>query len=122
MKLRISGNSVRYRLSKSEVAQICNEGLVAGEINFANGKLIYALEARENIVDLEANFNGNQITVLIPYKMINNWINNDTVGFENFINLSDEIQLKVLVEKDFKCLDNTEEDQSNNFDNPNEVC
>ena len=41
------------------------------------------------------------------------WADTDRVGFENKAN-----NFYLLVEKDFKCLDNVEEDQSDNYPNP----
>jgi len=32
------------------------------------------------------------------------------------------VQLHLLLEKDFVCLDNTAEDQSDNYPNPNKAC
>lgn len=44
------------------------------------------------------------------------------VGFNNKMPLDNGEHLFLLVEKDFVCLDNTFEDQSDNFPNPNAVC
>jgi len=49
----------------------------------------------------------------MPEAMANEWITTDKVGFE----YQDE-GLFLLVEKDFKCLDNVAEDQSDNYPNP----
>jgi hypothetical protein len=45
--------------------------------------------------------------------MINALADTDKVGFENT-----DGELHLLVEKDFTCLDNVAEDQSDNFPNP----
>lgn len=122
MKIRINDNSVRYRLSKSEVDEICNIGLITSTINFGTNTLTYTLEARSNINQLEVDYDCNCIAILIPIKFTENWDTNDIVGFENLMAISENESLKILVEKDFKCLDNTDEDQSDNFENPNAVC
>jgi len=36
--------------------------------------------------------------------------------------INDDQSLYLLIEKDFKCLDETTEDQSDNFENPNIAC
>nr|WP_209444233.1 hypothetical protein [Pedobacter borealis] len=49
----------------------------------------------------------------MPEKMVEELVNTDKVGFSN---LSGPVSL--LIEKDFTCLDNVEEDQSDNYPNP----
>ena len=43
-------------------------------------------------------------------------------GFQHKQALSNGKELFLLVEKDFVCLDNTFEDQSDNYPNPNAHC
>jgi len=49
----------------------------------------------------------------MSHKMIDELINTDRVGFENH-----DAGLHLLVEKDFVCLDEVNEDQSDNYPNP----
>jgi hypothetical protein len=49
----------------------------------------------------------------MPQKMVSELADTDTVGYEN-----DHGNLHLLVEKDFTCLDNVAEDQSDNYPNP----
>jgi len=46
-------------------------------------------------------------------KMIQELIDTERVGFENHYGA-----LHLLIEKDFTCLDNVDEDQSDNYPNP----
>jgi hypothetical protein len=62
---------------------------------------------------LSAIFENNKITMFMPQLMANNWGLSDKVGFEYQDN-----ELFLLVEKDFKCLDNIAEDQHDNYPNP----
>ena len=62
---------------------------------------------------LTATYNGDTITMLMPEAMLNELQNTDRVGFENKSG-----KLCLLVEKDFTCLDNVAEDQSDNYPNP----
>ena len=43
-------------------------------------------------------------------------------GFENNMDFGDGKQLFLLIEKDFVCLDETIEDQSDNYENPSKTC
>ncbi|MES2375456.1 MAG: hypothetical protein V4553_02705 [Bacteroidota bacterium] len=112
MKIRIKGNSLRYRLTKTDVEQFSLSGYVEETIDFGSQALTYALE-RSELNILMATFDHNKITLLMPRNMATEWEMTDRVGFEGFDN-----DLFLLIEKDFKCLDNVAEDQSDNYPNP----
>jgi hypothetical protein len=112
MKIRIKGNSLRYRLTKGDIEQFSKKNYIEEAISFAEHTLIYALQ-RYTGNKLSATFNDNKITLLMPEIMAKQWTSTDIVGFE----YRDEA-LFLLVEKDFKCLDNVAEDQSDNYPNP----
>ena len=112
MKIRIKGNSLRYRINRSEVARLAAEGRLEEHTEFAGKTLAYAIETADND-NLTANFIENKIVLYIPKAMIDELNNTDKVGFED---RSGTVNL--LVEKDFVCIDNTQEDQSDNYPNP----
>ena len=122
MKLRIKGNSVRIRLSKSEVATICNTGYLQEQTNFGSNKFTYALEGKNDGDALTASYANNKITMYIPEALIRNWAENDIVGFNASLQVDEHTTLYLLLEKDFICLDETTEDQSDNYENPNKTC
>src|SRR5690606_27601400 len=64
MKIRIRGNSVRYRLTKTEVETFCKTGHVMENTHFPNSTFMYALQAREATEKLRATFWGDTITLL----------------------------------------------------------
>ena len=112
MKIRIKGNSIRYRLTKGDVETFSENGYIEERANFGNQTLIYALQQYGND-SLSANFEDNKITLYMPAIMANEWWLTNRVGFEHRENES-----FLLIEKDFKCLDNVAEDQSDNYPNP----
>jgi hypothetical protein len=112
MKIRIKGNSLRYRLTKTDVEQFTLNGYIEETINFGSQTLTYALERSKNS-GLMAIFDHNKITLLMPIPMATEWNSTERVGFEGI-----DKELFLLVEKDFKCLDNVAEDQSDNYPNP----
>lgn len=122
MKIRIKGNSIRIRLSKTEVANFALQGYLEERTQFINSDFIYALEVSNSVNELSAKMEGSKITVQVPLAVANNWTGTEQVGFENKMSLGNEKSLFLLVEKDFVCLDNTFEDQSDMFPNPNAVC
>ena len=112
MKIRIKGNSLRYRLTRTDVARLDKEGYLEERSNFPGNPLIYALQLTDDEV-LTSGFIDNKITLSMSHKMIAEFIQSDKVGFNNH-----DGDMDLLVEKDFTCLDNVAEDQSDNYPNP----
>ena len=112
MKLRIKNNSIRYRLTRTDVADLAGKGYIEDKVDFAGNPLIYAIWIVTQD-DLSAEFLDSTITLSMPKNMIDDLVNTEKVGFENECN-----GLQILVEKDFTCLDNVAEDQSDNYPNP----
>ena len=114
MKLRIRENSIRLRLTKSEVAEFGEKGLIENSTEFGKSAFIYALKSSDSAQNLQASFENGRIEIVVPKAITENWTNTEEVG------ISGEIEsLKVLIEKDFACLTVREnEDESDAFPNP----
>jgi hypothetical protein len=122
MKLRIKGNSIRLRLTQTEVANFAKNGYLEDHTEFGNTAFTYALANDANAQSLSAILEGVKITIQVPDAVAQNWISTNEVGFQHRQLLSNGKELFLLVEKDFVCLDNTFEDQSDNYPNPNAHC
>jgi hypothetical protein len=118
MKLRINGNSVRLRLSRSEVEKLSVDAYLEEHTSFGSNTFVYALQSKDGGDEFFAEFVGGKITVFIPGSLIKDWAVNDVTGFNARMRVNDSESLYILVEKDFKCLDETTEDQSDNYENP----
>jgi hypothetical protein len=123
MKIRIKGNSIRLRLTRSEVEQLALTGHIEEVTEFGNSTFTYALETRSDIDNLYADMIGTKMTMYIPATLAVDWAANNIVGFNNTIHTANGKQLALLLEKDFKCIDSEiVEDQSDNYDNPFTMC
>ena len=123
MKIRIKGNSIRYRLTKTEIDNFGKAGWLEEKTEFINDHSFhYRLERKAGINNLEAFFSGNRICIFIPENFSTEWINTDVIGFNHKMDIGDSKELFLLIEKDFVCLDDSFEDQSDNFPNPNKAC
>ena len=122
MKLRIKGNSVRYRLNKSEVEALPKTGYLEERTDFGPAALVYALRVRPEGSELSAAFEDNKITLYVPEALIGGWAESQVVGFEAHTALEGAGSLYLLLEKDFKCLDRLTEDQSDNYDELSDNC
>jgi hypothetical protein len=123
MKLRIKGNSLRLRLTKSEVDAFKNNGIFSEKIQFGineNQSLSYNLVRDKTAVNLNAKIENQVISILVPSTIANNWTDSNEVGFEGMMPIDTDNELFMLIEKDFVCLDgDVREDQSDNYEHPN---
>ena len=120
MKLRIRDNSIRLRLTQTEVDVIRAQGLVRGHTRFAGGNSFgYLLESSPATVKPEAHISNNVLTVRVPQQEIRQWADSDQVSIAAAQVLDDGDELNILVEKDFACLAPREgEDESDMFPHP----
>jgi hypothetical protein len=120
MKIRIKGNSIRLRLTKSDVDRFDKEGKVEETTDLGTVAFGYVLQRSSEVDQLTAAFNDGRITMYMPEVWAQEWTTTDRVGFDSHVPLGNGVEggLYLLLEKDFKCLDETVEDQSDNYDNP----
>lgn len=120
MKLRILDNSIRLRLTQSEVDTVNSQGLVRGQVQFAgSNSFAYVLESSPATVKPEAHISNNVLTVRVPQMEVSQWAESEQVSIASEQILDDGEHLKILVEKDFACLAPREgEDESDMFAHP----
>ena len=109
-------------MSKPEVDMLVSEGYLEEKTSFGNTFFRYCLERQPGISALSASYSHDKITMTVPEVLITNWSTNNIVGFNAHMPIGEGKTLYLLLEKDFKCLDNSLEDQSDNFENPNKTC
>lgn len=121
MKLRIKGNSIRLRLSRSEVDQLREGGDVQETIGFGPGEhnqLKYMITLIGS-AEITASFAENQIIIGIPKAVGDEWAATEKIGIEGRLPIGDGEILEVAVEKDFACKQPRDnEDQTDLFENP----
>ena len=120
MKLRIKDNSVRLRLTRSEVDALRDSGIVASKIDFPGGReLCYRLESSPASVNPAAFLSDNAVTVRLPEAAVLAWATTEQVSLQGEQLLDDGAMLRILVEKDFACLTQREsEDESDMYPHP----
>ncbi len=120
MKLRLQSNSLRLRLKQGEVERLVKTGRVEEKIVMGSSPeetLQYVLESSEAISGPQAWLKKNKILVQVPPASVSRWALSDEIGIEAMITVADG-QLQVLIEKDFACLNGTEEQNADAFPNP----
>jgi hypothetical protein len=121
MKLRIKGNSLRLRVSRSDVKRLMNEGMIEESIRFApeeGAALTYALEQSSAEVKIAIRYRAQRVTVALRAEDALRWADGEDVGIYANVNVGTE-ELAILVEKDFACLDGNDAENEDTFANPN---
>jgi hypothetical protein len=121
MKLRIKGNTLRVRVSRSEVTRLLAGDCLEETIYFTpekNAKFTYALRQDTSLSRVAVQYIENRLVILLPTDQATDWGVTDQVGIAENIALGNFGSLGVLIEKDFACLDRSEEDNEDTFPNP----
>ena len=108
------------RLMRGEVEALRDTGLVSASTPFPGGRAFrYCVESSPASVRPSAFFSDNEIIVRLPETTVLAWANSEQVSIAGEQALADGDQLKILVEKDFVCLTNREdEDESDMYPHP----
>ncbi|HSU51280.1 MAG TPA: hypothetical protein VLJ41_11835 [Segetibacter sp.] len=120
MKVRISGNKIRFRLKQPEVNQFQQKGSVSEVLEFGsnqNDQIKFTL-SESNTSTIDVQFKSNETTVLVPKEQAKEWTSTDLVGFDAEVDTGKGKKIGILVEKDFMCMDGREEDNVGSYPNP----
>ena len=108
MKLRIRGNSLRLRLTQSEVANFARQGRIEESIPLGEMPghcLGYVLVTDKSAAALSVSFEHGVISVLVPEVMAASWAGSEEVGLYGEQAWGAGRTVRLSVEKDFQCLD-----------------
>ena len=119
MKLRMQGNSLRLRLTQSEVGALRNKGEVLETVAFGSGAAFkYRLQTRAGGDVAQADLTYGMISISVPTALVERWATSEEVGI-----YGDDGGLRISVEKDFRCLTRTSEEQeADAYPHPAERC
>jgi hypothetical protein len=124
MKIRMQANSIRYRLKEPEVLEFKNAGIITESIQLgtnADSCIHFILQKSDNKL-IAVQFENNTTVIKIPKEIAEQWTGTSSVGFDAIIEWGDARSLKVLVEKDFECLEANEEENTGAYPNPAKNC
>jgi len=121
MKLRIKGNSLRLRISRSEMATLVSSGSIEETIHFGmapDAKFTYVLRHAPAELIVHAESLPQQVAVVLSTEATEQWAASDQVGIYGSSETSAG-PLEIVVEKDFACLDGENPADDDAFPNPN---
>ena len=113
MKLRIEDDTLRLRVSQSELDEFAQKGRVEGAVHFGlnpTQRLTYALERGserpQTMPDeepVQIHYEPGALTVLVPFTVAKMWVETDQNGFSHNLPIAENQHLRILVEKDLDC-------------------
>jgi len=118
MKLRIFDDSVRLRLTRSEVAEVARGTPVEASTRFPGGEVFRYVLVVADVPEVTARMAAGRIEVTLPRAAAIEWATSENVSIRNAVSGASGT-FEVLVEKDFACLDPREgEDAADLYPNP----
>ena len=119
MKLRIRDDSLRLRLSRSEVALVGRGEPVRAVMHVTPGRaLTYELVPAGDVNHATVDLDAGTLSVQIPSSQARAWAAADDVSIRVRQDAGDA-ELRLLIEKDFRCLaPREEEDDGDAFPHP----
>lgn len=120
MKIRIRENTLRFRLRRSEVETFDRTGTIGDTVRFGVGRNDFGYSLEKTLQsDFSASFIGGTIAVQVPAAAADKWAKSDEVSLAGTYFADEQTQLKILIEKDFVCLNaHNDEDQSDRYPHP----
>jgi hypothetical protein len=112
MKLRITPNSIRFRMNQIEVARFAEAGEIRERIMFPGRTAFsYGLQALKDSVPVHLRFDNCKLTVMVPQAQVKAWASREQeVGLYYGEEIEDGGTLRIMIEKDFQCVDGPPEE------------
>jgi hypothetical protein len=121
VKLRIKSNSLRLRVVRSELARLLVGERVEEATHFApapEAVLRYTLGVDFTSEDVHVRYGAGEIAVSVSSEQVRVWSEENQVGIYAMLDLGSVGTLEIAIEKDFACLDGSDEDNHDTFVNP----
>lgn len=123
MKIRMNRDSLRLRVGRSELERFLKDGRIQETTRFAaspGAGFTYALEVSSpGSEGTTLRAMPCAVTVVVTPEQVRLWKRDDQVGIYTDLEIDTDTRLEVIVEKDFACLDRSDNDNADTFANPN---
>jgi hypothetical protein len=104
MKLKLHGNSIRLRLTRSEVVRFAETGRLEEAFKYGplpSQQLTYGIEALA-VDEIGVRVVEARVFILLPLAVASDWTGSDRVGVSDEVNHSGGSSVNILVEKEFR--------------------
>lgn len=102
MVIDIKENSVHLGINEEEMEVFCSKGYIENKAEFNHQSFVYALQKKDDIPDVEAEYKGLKITIFMPTHLVDEWKGNDIIGYGCHTQEDSGKKMAILVEKRFK--------------------
>ena len=122
MKLRIKGNSLRFRVTRSELDTFPKDGRIQETVCLGpheQSHLSYALEHNDRTESVTVRYDPPALTAALPTSDAEQWAGSDQVGIYATLDFGPRGTLDLIIEKDFACLHGSDQENRDAFPNPN---
>lgn len=120
MKVRLLNNTIRVRISKTEMKELAAQKYLCTKTSFVGNFLgTYLMVLDQEAVSI--NLQNHRIEIKIPQVLIEKMSKDDQIGFTKDIEIENNETLQFTLEKDFQCLEPRSEDESDLYENPKNV-
>jgi hypothetical protein len=113
MKLQIEDNTLRLRVSSSDLARLLARGRIEATIHFTGfegEKWTYAIEARPDLQIPTLEYRPAEIIVILPATQAETWNDSDEAGIYASCDLGRGERLELSIEKDIAGRDLSDRD------------
>jgi len=121
MKLRILGNSMRLRVTRSELQRLQAGETVEDCISFAaapEASLTYALAVAPGETPVHVQHGPQRVAIVLNEDQLRTWSRQEEVGIYTTLENGSVKGLQLIVEKDFACLNQSHPKSADAFPNP----
>ena len=119
MKLRILGNSIRLRLTQTEVLNLHKLGWVRASTQFGPDNFLEYELSLSDSSDFIVTFHKGKISIALPKSIGIPWCKGAEISIRQQIRMDTDTDLSLLIEKDFKCkTERIGENEDDMFPNP----
>jgi hypothetical protein len=87
-----------------------------------DAKLTYSLEPAPGISNTTVRYSHQRVAVVVDRNELRIWNEADQVGIYTSVGVGSNEHIELIIEKDFACLDGSDEDNKDTFSNPNAAC
>ena len=104
MKIRLVDNEIRIRVTLNEIETLSKGDTVSTSLDFGEiGMIAWYLVPAVDVNEIGLALAGSRVTITLPEHWTAGWEGDDRVGFEAQIEAGRDQNVKVVIEKDFRC-------------------
>ena len=121
MKLRMAKDSIRFRILRSELEALRAGTPLSETVRLrpgAGGVFGYVLRIGPQTEPVQVQFEACTISVQISPRQFAFWSREEEVGVYEQLDFGNDGSLRIVLEKDFACLDRGEAENQDTFDHP----